>query len=293
EQAQYAHRTELFPSRHPGVRGSHVEGVAVRVDRRTHRRPVDPFRDRVDERVELRARVCDAQRHRRAHLVSAEVSNRTAQEASPAAAPEGLAHHSLDAESRVDVGRPQLPAVGVPPEEDALIELRAEAAPQDVAGARRAEPADVDPAGGDAPRDHVRPRRVVGVQAARARREDEQDRRKTDREDALFHPIPVIEFPPARTVTRESSGCVRRLPADELADELDRDDADLYSQRDWAAAPAKPARPLGRRRERTPQPTSSTGTRSSSRSEPSRSTRACTWAPISSPTISRWMSSTV
>src|SRR5207248_1664203 len=284
EQAQYAHRTELFPSRHPGVRGSHVEGVAVRVDRRTHRRPVDPFRDRVDERVELRARVCDAQRARRAHLVSAEVSNRAAQKASPAAAPKGLAHHSLYGESRVDVGRPQLPAVDVPPEEDALIELRAEAAPQDVAGARRAEPADVDPAGGDAPRDHVRPRRVVGVQGARARREDEQDRRKTDREDALFHPIPVIEFPLARTVTRESSGCVRRLPANELADELDRDDAGLCSRRDW---------PLGRRRERTPQPTSSTGTRSSSRSEPSRSTRACTWAPISSPTISRWMSSTV
>ena len=177
------------------MRRRHVERDPGRVDRGAHSRLVDLLRDRTDERVEFCARVRYAQRNRGAHLVAAEVSNGAAKERPLAAALQRLAHHPVRAEPRFDVGRPQLPAVVVPPEEDPLLELGAQAPFENVSGPRRVELPDVDPPCADPARDHVRAGRVVGVEAAGARREDEQDCRNTDREDALFHPIPVVLVP--------------------------------------------------------------------------------------------------
>src|SRR4029077_3353123 len=122
------------------------------------------------------------QRHRGAHLVAAQIADGAADERALTAATERLANHSVDPEPRVDIRSSDCPATGLPLNDDAAGELRAEAASEHVASPRCPEPSDVDAVSRHSIRDDVRPRRVVRVQAARAHREDEQDRRKPDYE---------------------------------------------------------------------------------------------------------------
>src|SRR4029077_13872556 len=106
------------------VRRRHVQRKPVRVDRRANSGLVDLLRHGPDERVELRARVRDPQRHRAAHLVAAQVADGTPDERALTAAAEGLANHSVASELRVDIRSSDCPAAGLPPNDDAARQLR-------------------------------------------------------------------------------------------------------------------------------------------------------------------------
>ena len=129
----------------------------------------------------------DPERKRGLDILAAQVTHCAAEKVPLAALRERLADHPVDAQPRIDRRRRQLPPAVVRDQNDVGVELRAEAAAEHVARPHGAEPADIDAAGRDSVRDHVRARRVVGVEGAGACCQDEQDDGEADGNDALFH----------------------------------------------------------------------------------------------------------